>query len=119
MDPIAGLPRSASGFIPTDRFGAIEVDHRPVREVLDRGDHLLVDGEPTRYLVAADGLHSPVRRLLAVSLVGMAQVSARYWLTETAGDMSSLTRTDAAALVSALAWRGIGGYPMTDDQVDG
>src|SRR3712207_7944767 len=43
-------------------------DHRPVREVVDRGDHLLVDGEPTRYLLAADGLHSPVRRLL--NLVG-------------------------------------------------
>ncbi len=37
-----------------------------VQEVVDRGDHLLVDGEPTRYLVAADGLHSPVRRLLGL-----------------------------------------------------
>ena len=36
------------------------------REVVDRGDHLLVDGEPARYLVAADGLHSPVRRLLGL-----------------------------------------------------
>lgn len=42
----------------------IEVEHLPVREIVDRGDHLLVDGTPTRYLVAADGLHSPVRRLL-------------------------------------------------------
>lgn len=37
-----------------------------VRDVVDRGDHLLVDGEPTRYLVAADGLHSPVRRMLGL-----------------------------------------------------
>ncbi|WP_457205170.1 NAD(P)/FAD-dependent oxidoreductase [Nocardioides sp. P5_C9_2] len=36
----------------------------PVRSVRDAGDHVLVDGEPARYLVAADGLHSPVRRLL-------------------------------------------------------
>lgn len=42
----------------------IDVEHTPVREIVDRGDHLLVDGAPTRYLVAADGLHSPVRRLL-------------------------------------------------------
>ncbi|MEN3122689.1 NAD(P)/FAD-dependent oxidoreductase [Janibacter sp. LM] len=42
----------------------IDVEHRPVREIVDRGDHLLVDGEPTRYLIAADGLHSSVRRLL-------------------------------------------------------
>lgn len=52
---------------------AIEVDHRPVREVLDRGDHLVVDGEATRYLVAADGLHSPVRRLL-----GLGRAPARH-----------------------------------------
>ncbi len=44
----------------------IGTDHRPVRAVEDRGDHLLVDGEPTRYLLAADGLHSPVRRLLGL-----------------------------------------------------
>ncbi|WP_167735996.1 NAD(P)/FAD-dependent oxidoreductase [Nocardioides sp. 503] len=41
----------------------VKTDPRAVREVVDRGDHLLVDGEPTRYLVAADGLHSPVRRM--------------------------------------------------------
>ena len=29
-------------------------------------DHVLVDGEPARYLLAADGLHSPVRRLLGL-----------------------------------------------------
>jgi hypothetical protein len=46
-----------------------------------------------------------------VSLVGMAQVSARFWLKEAGG----ISRTDAAALVSALAWRGIRGYPKTDE----
>lgn len=39
---------------------------RAVRTVEDRGDHLLVDGEPTRYLIAADGLHSPVRRMVGL-----------------------------------------------------
>ena len=53
-------------------------DHRPVREVVDRGDHLLVDGEPTRYLLAADGLHSPVRRLL--NLAGPPARQRRYGL---------------------------------------
>ncbi|WP_193607471.1 TetR/AcrR family transcriptional regulator [Nocardioides lijunqiniae] len=57
------------------------------------------------------GLPDAASKLLAVSLVGMAQVSARFWLSE-AGD---ITRTDAAALVSALAWRGIRGYPKTDE----
>ena len=50
-------------------------------------------------------------RLLAVSLVGMAQVSARFWLTEAGG----ISRGDAAALVAGLAWRGISGYPKTDE----
>ncbi len=50
-------------------------------------------------------------RLLAVSLVGMAQVSARFWLTEAGG----IDRQQAAALVAGLAWRGIRGYPKTED----
>ena len=50
-------------------------------------------------------------RLLAASLVGMAQVSARFWL-DTDGEIS---RDDAATLVSGLAWRGIRGYPRTDE----
>jgi AcrR family transcriptional regulator len=57
------------------------------------------------------GLPAEASRLLAVSLVGMAQVSARFWLTEAGG----IDRSDAAALVAALAWRGIRGYPLTDE----
>jgi AcrR family transcriptional regulator len=57
------------------------------------------------------GLSDEQSRLLAVSLVGMAQVSARFWLTEAGG----IERPDAAALVAGLAWRGIRGYPLTDD----
>ncbi|WP_300639590.1 TetR/AcrR family transcriptional regulator [Nocardioides sp.] len=56
------------------------------------------------------GFSDEASRLLAVSLVGMAQVSARFWLTEAGG----LARDEAAALVAGLAWRGIGGYPRTD-----
>ena len=57
------------------------------------------------------GLPDDASYLLAVSLVGMAQVSARFWLKEAGG----ISRADAAALVSALAWRGIRGYPKTDE----
>jgi AcrR family transcriptional regulator len=59
------------------------------------------------------GLPGEQSRLLAVSLVGMAQVSARFWL-DTAGEIS---QDDAATLVSGLAWRGIRGYPRADDQL--
>jgi flavin-dependent dehydrogenase len=56
----------------------IDVAQRPVERVEDRGDHVLVDGAPARYLVAADGLHSPVRRLLGLETP--ARVSRRYGL---------------------------------------
>ena len=41
----------------------------------------------------------------------MAQVSARFWVTDAAG----ISQPDAVALVSGLAWRGIRGYPLTDE----
>jgi AcrR family transcriptional regulator len=58
------------------------------------------------------GLPAEQSQLLAVSLVGMGQVSARFWLNES----GSIDRDDAASLVAGLAWRGIGGYPRTDDR---
>ena len=64
------------------------------------------------HVIADDtGLPAGASRLLAVSLVGMAQVSARFWLTEAGG----LERQEAAALVAGLAWRGIRGYPKTEE----
>ncbi len=57
------------------------------------------------------GLPEQASRLLAVSLVGMAQVSARFWLTEQGG----LDREQATELITGLAWRGIRGYPLTDE----
>ncbi|MBB6628325.1 NAD(P)/FAD-dependent oxidoreductase [Nocardioides sp. KIGAM211] len=50
----------------TVRAAGVTTEQRRVRSVEDRGDHLLVDGEPTRHLIAADGLHSPVRRLVGL-----------------------------------------------------
>jgi AcrR family transcriptional regulator len=57
------------------------------------------------------GLPDDASRLLAVSLVGMAQVSARYWLADPGG----ISKSDAAGLVASLAWRGIRGYPRSDE----
>jgi hypothetical protein len=63
-------------------------------------------------VISADaGLNKEQSMLLAVSLVGMAQVSARYWL---ASDNPSLAKEQAADLVASLAWRGIRGFPRTD-----
>ena len=46
--------------------------------------------------------------LLAMGLCGMAQITARYWLS--AGQQ--LPRDAAAKLIASLSWRGIAGFPM-------
>ena len=56
------------------------------------------------------GLPEEEARLLAVGLVGMAQVTARFWLR----DGGSIPRETAAALLASLSWRGISGYPLTE-----
>jgi AcrR family transcriptional regulator len=61
------------------------------------------------------GLPAEHSRLLAVSLVGMAQVSARFWVAESSARPGVLSRSEAIELVSGLAWRGIRGYPLTDE----
>jgi AcrR family transcriptional regulator len=52
-------------------------------------------------------------KLLAVCLVGIAQVSARYWIS---GGTSAITLDEAKHLVSNLAWRGISGFPLTEHE---
>lgn len=44
----------------------VSVEQRSVGSVEQRHDHVLVDGISARYLIAADGLHSPVRRTLGL-----------------------------------------------------
>jgi hypothetical protein len=61
------------------------------------------------------GLPAEQSRLLAVSLVGMAQVSARFWVSESSRRSGALSQSQAVELVSGLAWRGIRGYPLTDE----
>ncbi len=83
-----------------------------VRERVDRVTRECA--EAIAEVIAEDtGLPGEQSRLLAVSLVGMAQVSARFWL-DTGHDIS---QADAATLVAGLAWRGIRGYPRTDEQL--
>lgn len=51
-------------------------------------------------------------KLLGISLVGIAEVSARYWVRNSPGE--GLTLAQATELVSTLAWRGIGGFPRRE-----
>lgn len=57
------------------------------------------------------GLPPAESELLAVGLVGMASVGARYWLTAE----PAVAQQQAVRLVSQLAWRGIRGFPRTED----
>ena len=85
-----------------------------VRERVERVTHECA--ALTSHVIADDtGLPEEQARLLAVSLVGMAQVSARFWLVETATGAATTAKDDAVALVSGLAWRGIRGYPRSDE----
>ena len=62
------------------------------------------------------GLPDEQSRLLAVALVGMGEVSARFWLQDRLNGSDTIDQDTAAALVAGLAWRGIRGYPRTDEQ---
>jgi AcrR family transcriptional regulator len=82
----------------------------PVRERVDRVTRECAEAI-AKVIHEDTGLSDEQSRLLSVSLVGMAQVSARFWL-DTDGDIE---KQDAASLVASLAWRGIRGFPRTDE----
>ncbi len=56
------------------------------------------------------GLSDEEAQLLSVGMVGMAQVTARYWL----GTRDHIPREAAEQLVARLAWRGISGWPRSE-----
>ncbi|MCR6486528.1 TetR/AcrR family transcriptional regulator [Amycolatopsis sp. FBCC-B4732] len=81
-----------------------------VQEAVDRATSASVDAI-TETITADAGLDEDKARLLAVGLVGMSQVSARFWLQH----HQSMSQEEAVALTANLAWRGIGGgFPLKD-----
>ena len=56
------------------------------------------------------GLPIDVAQLLAVALVGMSHVSARYWLKA----KPHISQQTATEMITRLAWRGIRGFPRHD-----
>jgi AcrR family transcriptional regulator len=55
------------------------------------------------------GVSSEEAHLLGMGLVGMAEVSARYWLSQD----GTIPKDKAEHLIARLSWRGIGGFPRT------
>ncbi|MFM7873725.1 MAG: TetR/AcrR family transcriptional regulator [Actinomycetota bacterium] len=61
-------------------------------------------------VISADtGLPKDESMILAIGLIGCAQITARHWL-EKGG---KIDRTQASALIASLLWRGISGFPLT------
>jgi len=78
-----------------------------VQAAVDRANRAPVDAI-TQTITSDAGLSEDKARLLASGLVGLSQVSARYWLD----NHNSISRDDAVSLIATLAWRGIGhGFP--------
>jgi AcrR family transcriptional regulator len=80
-----------------------------VRAIVDRGTGVCVDA--IAGVIEADTGADPERALLiAAGLTGLAETSARWWLPR----KGTVSRDEAVALMSALAWRGISGFPRID-----
>jgi len=80
-----------------------------VRAKLERGQRECA--EMISQVVRQDaGLDKDEAHLVSVGLVGLAQVTARYWLST----QDRIPREAAEQLVARLAWRGISGWPRSE-----
>ena len=80
-----------------------------VRTLVDRGNRACV--EAIAEVIAGDTGSSPEQaHLLASGLTGLAETSARWWLPR----KGTVSREEAVALMSSLAWRGISGFPRVE-----
>jgi AcrR family transcriptional regulator len=72
---------------------------------------LVFESDLTNDIITSDTeLPRPQAELLGTALSAMAHTSARAWL---AGD-GAVSRSDAAALIAQLAWRGIRAFPKRE-----
>lgn len=81
-----------------------------VEKAIDKATDDCIDAI-TETITADTGVDPERARLLASGMVGLSQVSARYWLTRSEG----VPREEAIAMLSTLAWRGLSRFPRTAD----
>jgi AcrR family transcriptional regulator len=88
-----------------------ESDLRHVAPVRERVERALQDcAEMIAQVIQEDtGVSRDEAHLLGVGLVGMAEVSARYWIST----QGKIPKDSAEQLMARLAWRGISGFPRT------
>lgn len=77
-----------------------------VEAVVERATEGCIDAI-TDTITTDTGVDPQRARLLASGMVGLSQVSARYWLRQD----SDVDRDEAVELLSTLAWRGISRFP--------
>jgi AcrR family transcriptional regulator len=82
----------------------------PVRARLEKVMNGCADMVSQSIRAAAD-VSKDEADLLGMALVGMGQVSARYWL----GAGGDIPKDVAEELIARLAWRGISDWPVTAD----
>jgi len=80
-----------------------------VREKLDRSMNDCAN-MVSQFIREDAGVSDAEAHLLGMALVGMAQVSARYWLSTD----QEIPKDAAEQLIARLAWRGISDWPMTN-----
>ncbi|MWA05290.1 TetR family transcriptional regulator [Actinomadura sp. LD22] len=79
----------------------------PVRARVDRANQQCA--EMIAQVIAEDtGAASDEAHLLGMGLVGMAEVSARFWLSQ----HRAIPKDTAEKIIARLAWRGISGFPQ-------
>lgn len=81
----------------------------PVRARVDRANQQCAEMIAQ---VIADDTDAPndEAHLLGMGLVGMAEVSARYWLSQ----QRAIPKDTAEKIIARLAWRGISGFPRAE-----
>jgi AcrR family transcriptional regulator len=81
-------------------------NENPVRERVDRvnSDCMAAIADT---ITADTGLDRESAELLAMGLIGAAEVSARYWLA----NQRAIPKHAAVEMLAALNWRGISGFP--------
>lgn len=91
-----------------------ESDLRNEAAVRDRLDRTMQDcAEMVSEVIRADaGIGKEAAQLLGMGLVGMAQVTATYWLSTN----HMIPKDAAEQLIARLAWRGISGWPLASEQ---
>jgi AcrR family transcriptional regulator len=102
-DFVAGTGEAFRLVFESDLSNEPAVHDRLEKAMLDCADMV------SQFIREDAGVSDAEARLLGMALVGMAQVSARYWLS-----MDQEIPKDAAEqLIARLAWRGISGWPLT------